>query len=408
MRTSRRGPHSRRSARRCSPRSGSARRRRCRRRPPSPPAPPGVEASNQPQGDARFKLLATRAPVGIYEADRDGRFTFVNLRWSEIAGLAWEEALGRGWLRAVHPDDRDHARDRWEEAVAARRPFAEELRFGDDGRIRWVWSEAVELTGDDGVVIGYLGTIVDVTERRAAEARASQARSQLERHATELQRSNSDLEQFAYVASHDLSEPLHVIGGFVELLGKHYAGALDEDGRRFIANALGGVERMQELIDDLLAYSRLGRAELVLREVDSAVVVAEVLETLESRRREVGAEIVAGELPTVRAERRMLTRLFQNLLSNALKFAGEAPRVEVTSERADHAWQFSIADDGPGIAPAQVERAFEMFQRLHGRDVPGTGIGLPICRRIAERHGGGLTYVRGEDGGSVFLFTIPD
>jgi PAS domain S-box-containing protein len=340
-------------------------------------------------------VLATRVPVGVYETDREGRCTFVNLRWSEIAGLAWDEALGLGWLAAVHPEDREEVRARWQAAVAASSSFSHEFRFrSPDGKVAWVSCEAIALGDESGHSLGYLGTVIDVTERHQA--------------VLELERSNADLEQFAYVASHDLSEPLRVIGGFVELLQHHYADVLDDDGRRFVANALSGVARMQALIDDLLAYSRVGRAELVRSEVDVGALVADLIAMLEASRRDAGARIVIGDLPTLRAEPSLLERVFQNLLSNAFKFAGPDPRIEIGAERVEGAWRLWIADDGPGIRTDQVERSFEMFQRLHGRDIPGTGIGLPICKRIVERHGGTISYRRADGGGSVFRFTIPD
>jgi light-regulated signal transduction histidine kinase (bacteriophytochrome) len=238
-------------------------------------------------------------------------------------------------------------------------------------------------------------SIRDITSRKRIEA--------------ELRRSNHDLEQFAYVASHDLSEPLRVIAGFVDLLAQRYRGKLDEDADRFIGFVVSGVERMQALIDDLLAYSRAGRVEMEPREIDAGAVVRDVLWGLEPQIEARGITVEVGELPTVRAEKAMLRQILQNLIANAVKFSdGEHPRIEVTAVHDDDSWRFDIADNGPGIDPRYAERVFVMFQRLHGREVPGSGMGLAIVKRLAERHGGRAWVSAAQPRGSVFHFTLPD
>lgn len=385
-----------------------------RRATASPPGPgdsqaaPAVAAPpRRAAGDSRFKVLATQVPVGIYETDAAGRCTFVNQRWSETAGIPWAEALGSGWERAVHPDDRETVLGAWAAAVAARRPFALEFRMRrPDGEVRWVSSEAVALPDGTGAAAGFLGTLTDVTERHDADERVRQTRAELEQRAAELERSNRDLEQFAYVASHDLSEPLLVVRGFIEMLATTYGDVIGEEGNRYVESALSGVVRMQELIDDLLVYSRVGRASLVKTELSSAGVAREAAEmvSLDGAALE---RIEVGDLPPVRAEPQMMRRLLQNLLSNAIKFSSPDARVTVDATADGDDWRFSVADRGPGIPPEQGDRVFEMFQRLHGRDVPGTGIGLAICKRIVERHGGRIWHEPRPGGGTVFCFTIP-
>ncbi len=224
-----------------------------------------------------------------------------------------------------------------------------------------------------------------------------------------LVRSNAELEQFAYVASHDLQEPLRVVGSYVQLLARRYAGQLDGRADRYVNRSLAGVERMRTLINDLLAYSRVGTRGLELVPTRTEAVVAEVLEGLAVTIRETAAEITWDPLPMVQADTTQVGQLFQNLLSNALKYRSEqAPRVHIGVERQDQRWQFAVRDNGIGIDPAYAKRIFLVFQRLHTRDeYPGTGIGLALCQKIVERHGGQLTVESQVGQGATFSFTLP-
>ncbi|MDX6659998.1 MAG: hypothetical protein QOJ55_820, partial [Solirubrobacteraceae bacterium] len=266
----------------------------------------------------------------------------------------------------------------------------------------------------DPALIDLMGTIGaqlgGFIQRKQAQAELAATAAELRDRAAELERSNADLEQFAYIASHDLSEPLRMVGGFAQLLQKRYEGKLDADADEFIGYTVEGVNRMQALIDDLLAFSRVGRGDRELSDVDAGFVARRALEALSAPVAETGAEVEIGELPTVRGDERELSQLFQNLISNALKFHGdEPPRVRVTAqaEAGGAEWGFAVADNGIGIEPRHAERIFKMFQRLHGRDTyPGTGVGLAICKKIVEHHGGRLWVEPSVDGGSVFKFTI--
>jgi signal transduction histidine kinase len=232
-----------------------------------------------------------------------------------------------------------------------------------------------------------------------------------ERARAELERSNADLEAFAYVASHDLAEPLRSVAGFVALLERQYGDRLDERAREFIAYAVDGVERMQRMIDDLLLYARAGTTDLRMQRVAAADLVAAALRDLGTAVSERGAVVEVGELPTLRCDPGQLQRVLQNLLGNAIKYTapGVAPRVIVSGRTADAGAEIAVADNGIGIDPAQVERAFEMFARLPGRAAhyQGTGLGLAISRRIVERHGGRLWMEPGAAGGSVFRLALP-
>ena len=224
-----------------------------------------------------------------------------------------------------------------------------------------------------------------------------------------LVRSNAELEQFAYVASHDLQEPLRVVGSYVQLLARRYAGQLDARADRYIGRSIAGVERMRTLINDLLTYSRVGTRGLELTPIRTETVVAEVLEGLAVTIRETAAEVTWDPLPVVQADAMQVGQLFQNLLGNALKYRSEqAPRVHIAVERQGQWWRFAVQDNGIGIDPAYAERIFLVFQRLHTRDeYPGTGIGLALCQKIVERHGGQLSVESQEGAGATFSFTLP-
>jgi PAS domain S-box-containing protein len=226
----------------------------------------------------------------------------------------------------------------------------------------------------------------------------------------ELRRSNENLERFAYVASHDLREPLRTISSYSELLARRYKGKLDRDADDFIGFILDGSERMQSLISDILTYSRVGSGGRVREEVDCGAVLEGVTKSLAQEIRESRAVITSGTLPTIVGNENSFVQLFQNLMDNAIKFrGGDPPRIHVGAERSDAGWEFSVSDNGIGIDPAQYDRIFMIFQRLHERGkYPGTGVGLAICRKIVENLGGKI-WVESEPGkGATFRFTVPE
>jgi len=235
--------------------------------------------------------------------------------------------------------------------------------------------------------------------------------AELARQAEDLRRSNDELEQFAYVASHDLSEPLRTISGYVELLSRRYVGQLDDDADRFIKHTVDGCDRMRHLIDDLLTYSRAGQTVNLTGTVDCASVVKDVISSVATSLEETNGQVVYDSLPTVRGDPAQLLQLFQNLIANGLKFSrqGVPPRVHIDAHRQDDTWTFSVADNGIGIDLEYRDQIFGMFQRLHARDAyPGTGIGLAICMRIIRTHGGQIWVEDTREAGSCFCFTLPD
>ncbi|MBX5441623.1 MAG: CHASE3 domain-containing protein [Solirubrobacteraceae bacterium] len=236
------------------------------------------------------------------------------------------------------------------------------------------------------------------------------ANEQLDAQALELRRSNAELEQFAYVASHDLQEPLRKVASFTQLLQRRYGGQLDERADQYIAFAGDGARRMQRLINDLLAFSRVGRLRGEASVVDANELVDAALDNLAEAVRESGATVEVGDLPAVRGEPALLTAVFQNLIGNAIKFRrDEPPVVRVSAEPDGTMWAFTVSDNGIGIDPEYAERIFVIFQRLHPKEAyEGTGIGLALCRKIVEHHGGTIRLDPPGDGpGATFRFTLP-
>jgi light-regulated signal transduction histidine kinase (bacteriophytochrome) len=253
----------------------------------------------------------------------------------------------------------------------------------------------------DGVMGVYLRNL---TERDALTEAVA-------RRAAELSRSNRDLEQFAYVASHDLQEPLRMVGSYTQLLGEKYRGKLDADAEEYLRYTHDGVVRMRQLIDDLLAFARVGTRGKPFELVSTGESVDQAVGNLEGAIRAKQAEVTHGPLPTVDGDRSQLVQLFQNLIGNGIKFHGSGtPHVRVDAERQGAEWMFSVQDDGIGIPPEYQEKVFLMFQRLHTREeYPGSGIGLAICKRVVERHGGriGIESSGRPGRGTRFWFTIP-
>jgi PAS domain S-box-containing protein len=350
------------------------------------------------ESEERFRTAFANAPIGIALIGPEGEWLQANEALCEMLGRSSAELFQRPICEFTRPADREHEQREFRRLIAEKPRFyqAEKCLVHRDGRVvRALVSVSLAIDAQ-ARPLNFIWQLVDITE--------------LERRADDLARSNAELEQYAYVISHDLQEPLRSIGGFVQLLERRYQGALDDEADRFIGFTVAGVERMQALIDDLLSYSRAGAGELRGDQVDTRELVNRTLTSLDAAVREAGAQVKVGELPTIVADESALGQVFQNLLSNAIKFrAGDPPRVEVSATHADDARTFAVADSGIGVEPAHAERIFRIFQRLHTRDeYGGTGVGLAICKRIVERHGGRIWCESRPGGGTVFRFTIPD
>jgi light-regulated signal transduction histidine kinase (bacteriophytochrome) len=262
---------------------------------------------------------------------------------------------------------------------------------------------------------GFTGRADETGElARAMDAMIGEVRERedkLKAQADELGRSNQELAQFAYVASHDLQEPLRMVGSYLELLSRRYEGKLDDEAHEFIGFAVDGATRMKRLINDLLGYSRAGNSPLKREIVDGRELVATVVASLALQIDDTRAEVRLGGLPEMRVDPVQYGRVFQNLIENAIKYRAPEtrPLIEIGAVRKDGVWRFSVADNGIGIDPVFKDKIFEIFKRLHGRDrYAGTGIGLAVTKLVIERHGGRIWVEPRAGGGSVFYFTLPD
>jgi len=305
------------------------------------------------------------------------------------------------FLSIVHPDDREYVDTKWKAGIAGEN-YDIEHRIVVDGKTKWVREKAYLEFDKNGKLLGGFGITQDITDRKQAE-------EELRKLTEDLKRSNGDLQQFARFASHDLQAPLRTIEGFVKLLIRRYQGKLDEKADELLGYISEGTREMRTLVQDLLEFSRVETSAVKMKPVDTALRLADALSYLKTEIEEKGAVVTHTEpMPTVISDHTLMLRLFQNLIGNAIKYHGaKPPRIQVSAQRKDDEWVFSVKDNGIGIDPAHHGRIFEMFQRLHGKsEIPGTGLGLAICKRMVERQGGRI-WVESEPGrGSMFFFTV--
>jgi PAS domain S-box-containing protein len=352
-----------------------------------------------------LKFVLNCIPQRVFWKDRDSIFLGCNKHFARDAGLEEpEDLVGKsdhqlGWREsadAYRADDRS--------VIRTGRPKLdfEELQMLNDGTVRWLTTSKVPLRDAEENIIGVLGTYQDITDRKNAE-------KQLEEYAQQLERSNEELQQFAYVASHDLGEPLRMVSNYLQLLERKEGDRLDATSKQYIDYAVDGAKRMRAMIEDILTYSRVESRAGSFVAVDMGGVLDTVLKDLGRVASECGAAITHDPLPTVVADRGQMFQLLTNLVGNAIKYRGvAAPQVHVAARREEREFVFSVADNGIGIDARYHDNIFQMFERLHTRDeYPGTGMGLAIAKKIVERHGGRIWVESRPDEGTTFYFTLP-
>jgi PAS domain S-box-containing protein len=357
--------------------------------------------------ERRMRLIVETAYDAYVAMDREGLIVDWNPQAERVFGWSRQEAIGRSLAETIIPEPMRerhmqglvHYLHTGEGPVLNRRIEMRALRRG--GGEFPVEMTISTMRFEENVI--FSAFIHDISDR-------VHAKEELERTAEELRRSNEELEQFAYIASHDLQEPLRMVASYTQLLERRYASQLDGVAREFIGYAVDGAKRMQQFISGLLRYSRVGTESRVLEAVTLDEVLATAIANLRIAIEECGAKVESRPLPVVLGDARQLTQLFQNLIGNALKFhkAGEGPRVEVQAEREGDFWRISLRDNGIGLDPKFSDRVFTIFQRLHTREeYEGTGLGLAICKKIVERHGGRIWVESREGEGATFFFTLP-
>ena len=361
--------------------------------------------------EERFRAIFEQAAVGIAKSALGGQFMRVNPGFCQIVRYPESELLQQNWQAITHPDD-----------IEADREYVRSLLSGDiqtfslekrllckDEAVRWANVTVSAMRDAKGTPQYLICAIEDISQRKLVQELLQASLDTQTRYAQELTRSNAELEQFSYVASHDLQAPLSTIAGYAQLLEKRCHNQLDAQGNKFIRNIVNSCGRMQALIDDLLEYSRVGRSEKPFDVIDCNLVFEDACANLQLAIRQDQASVTRGDLPRVRGDSFQLLQLFQNLIGNAIKYrSSEAPMVRVSASRQGDSWVFSVQDNGIGIAEQYHPRIFQLFQRLHSqKQYSGTGIGLAICQRIVDRHGGHLWVESEPNRGSTFYFSIP-
>ena len=348
------------------------------------------------QQEARFRYLTESMPQKIFTAKPNGDVDYFNAEWMAFTGLEFEQIKDWGWTQFIHPEDLENTLRGWRHAVETGENFLFVHRFRrHDGEYRWHLSRAQALRDDSGKISTWIGSNTDIHEQKETER--------------ELQRANEDLNQFAFAASHELQEPLRMITVYSQLLLEGYRGQLDGQASVCVDFITQGSNRMRELLADLLAYAQVNASmQRPVESVDLNLIFQDVSVTLQKLIEESSAVVTCASLPVVRGYPAHFRQLFQNLIGNAIKYRGEnPPRIHLSAENQDSVARLSVADNGLGIDPEYHKKVFGVFKRLHGKDVPGTGIGLAICQRVVERYGGRIWVESRTGQGATFYFTLP-
>ena len=368
------------------------------------------------KSEERFRTMANAIPQLAWIAESDGYIFWYNQRWYDYTGTTPEQMQGWGWQSVHNPETLPDVVARWKDSIATGKPF--DMVFpllGADGNFREFLTRIMPVKNANGDVLQWCGTNTDITERKMMEEELRKSRDELELRVQErtaaLQRSNQALQDFASIASHDLQEPLRKVTAFGNMLKQKCGGSLEDRGLDYLERILNANQRMQSLLTALLEYSRLSTKINPFVEVNLSDLIGEVLSDLEIRIVKTGGQVHVGDLPIISADPTQMRQLFQNLIGNALKFhkPGEKPLVQVRSvSNTDSGYRIVVEDNGIGFEEKYLERIFAPFQRLHGRsEYEGTGMGLAICKKIVERHGGIITATSTPGKGSLFIIDLP-
>ena len=370
----------------------------------------------------RYHDLANAMPLIVWTAQPDGAVYYYNQRWFEYTGMTIEETKGWGWQPVLHPEDLQRCLDAWGKAIRTGEPYEIEYRFKRaDGKYRWHLGRALPRRDAGGRIVFWVGICTDIDEQKRVEEALKESEEALKARADELtyfttvlaqtnivlEKRNQELDQFAYVASHDLKAPLRAIANLSEWIEEDIGDTLNDENRHQMNLLRGRIHRMEALIDGLLQYSRVGRLDTATVQLSVATLLTEVLDSLAPP--ETFTIQVEANMPTLVTERLPLEQVFTNLLSNAIKHHPRTDgRVQISVQEQGAFYEFAVVDDGAGIAPQYHEKVFSIFQTLQARDKSeNTGIGLAIVKKIVEGHKGTITLESQEGQGAVFRFTWP-
>jgi PAS domain S-box-containing protein len=365
------------------------------------------DLSQRKESEARYRGLLEAAPDAMVVVNVAGEIVLLNVRAEKEFGYSRDELLGQkvkniipeGFAERIIADGTRSAAEALAQQISTGIELIGRRKDGSEFPIELMLSP---LESAEGILV--TAAIRDISLRKNAD-------EHLVKTVNELKRSNDELQQFAYVSSHDLQEPLRMVSSYTQLLGVRYKGRLDSDADEFITFAVDGCNRMQGLIQDLLAYSRAGTNGKALREISGEDALQAALSNLRAAVEQSGAVVTHDSLPVIKIDETQLTQIFQNLVGNAIKYRrAESPQVHISaSKNGGNEWIFSVRDNGLGIDPQYFDRIFVLFQRLHGRDeFEGTGIGLAICKKLLERMGGRIWVESQPEKGSTFCFALPE
>ena len=361
------------------------------------------------QSRKEYSDLYDFAPVGYLTISEEGRIVKANLTAAKQLGIEKNILIGKPVNLYAAENSREELHFHLRKIFKTKQPHTCEIKLNGCGRINcYVQLDGTYVLDSDGQ--GFTRTtMTDISDRKQAEKDLKVSAERLEHTNKELENSNRELQDFAFIASHDLQEPLRKIQAFGDRLMTRCKDRLDEEGKDFLARMQNSAKRMSQLINDLLKYSRVATRTEPLDTVDMREAVREVISDLEPRIEWLGANVEVFELPAIKAEQSQIRQLFQNLISNALKFRGkEQPHIKIYSQRTDHEFRIFVEDNGIGFEEQFLDRIFMPFQRLHGRSAyEGTGMGLAICRKIVERYGGSITAKSKPGEGSTFIIWLP-
>jgi len=361
------------------------------------------------RSEERYRQIVETAQEGIWLIDENDFTTFINKKMCEIVEYSAEELMGERIYAFMDDESRKNSLEQIERRKQGISETHDSVFITKSGKHVWVTISTNPVWGEDRKYKGALAMMTNITDRKLHEALLKKSEASLEINNKELERKNKELEQFAYVASHDMQEPLRTTSSFVELLHKQYKGKLDEKADKYLTYIIQASDRMKVLIKDLLEYSRIGKQKN-LNQVDCNIMMNEVIADLGTAIDEAGAQINIGAMPIINGYATEIKQLFQNLITNAIKFRRKdtGSTIDISVVKKDEYWQFSFADNGIGIPEKHNERIFVIFQRLHTRDeFPGSGIGLSHCKKIVELHKGKIWVESVPSQGSTFYFTIP-
>lgn len=363
----------------------------------------------------QVQLIIENFPQLAWTADGDAHIDYFSTSWLKYLGPGYTEMDLKTWGNAIHPDDQKKTIDLWNHSMETGEKYMVENRLFryPDQSYRWHLSIGVPLRDATGKIFKWVGTSTDIHDQKTANEQLEKMVAERTRELLEANRdlaiSNKDLELFAFVASHDLKEPLRMVSNYLELLTQTFDGKLDEEQKEFMSYISSGAVRMNALISDLLNYSRVNRNPGPSQKLNANEIIQIISQNLSIRIAETHTTIKASDLPVYTGIESQQVQLFQNLISNAIKFKhpDRDPIIEISANTDGDNWVFSVKDNGIGIAPKFHDKIFEIFQRLNSSEYPGTGIGLSICKKVAELNGGKIWYDSVEGVGSTFHFTIP-